>query len=167
MEFNSQTQTIPGHNNRLKKNPWKKLWVKEKMLVTGIFSFSHNIFCLIKDKVETYGKVFIVSSANAFSLVKSKISSFSKRLTRLHWLMRALYQAKHCMMRSLNPSPDMPILGSSNSAGNKDMTAKIWTKGDTIICLSRKALWEKEKLLVTSNFSFSHNVFKRSLLLMC
>ena len=27
-----------------------------------------------------------------------------------------------------------------------------------------KTLWEKEKLLVMSNFSFSHSVFKRSLL---
>ena len=29
-----------------------------------------------------------------------------------------------------------------------------------------KTLWEMEKLLVTSNFSFSHNVFKSCLLLM-
>ena len=28
-------------------------------------------------------------------------------------------------------------------------------------------MWEKEKLLVTSNFSFSHNVFKSCHLLMC
>ena len=27
----------------------------------------------------------------------------------------------------------MSILGSSNSAANKDMMAKIWTNGDTII----------------------------------
>ena len=27
-----------------------------------------------------------------------------------------------------------------------------------------KTLWEKEKLLVTSNFSFTHSVFKRRLL---
>ena len=27
-----------------------------------------------------------------------------------------------------------------------------------------KTLWEKEKLLVTSNFSFSHSVFKRPIL---
>ena len=33
---------------------------------------------------------------------------------------------------SLNPFPDMPILGSSNSAANKDMMPKIWTNGDTI-----------------------------------
>ena len=33
----------------------------------------------------------------------------------------------------LNPLPDMPILGFSNSAANKDMMSKIWTNGDTII----------------------------------
>ena len=29
--------------------------------------------------------------------------------------------------------PHMPILGSSNSAANKDMMSKIWTNRDTII----------------------------------
>ena len=29
--------------------------------------------------------------------------------------------------------PDMPILGFSNSAENKDMMSKVWTTGDTII----------------------------------
>ena len=60
-------------------------------------------------------------------------------------------------------SPD--FLGSSNSEANKDMISKIWTNGDTIIWL--KTLWEKEKFLQTRNFSFSHNVFKSCLLLMC
>ena len=32
-----------------------------------------------------------------------------------------------------NPLPDMPILGSSNAAANKDMMSKIWTNGDSII----------------------------------
>ena len=32
---------------------------------------------------------------------------------------------------------------------------------------SVETLWEKKKLLVTSNLSFSHNVFKSCLLLMC
>ena len=35
--------------------------------------------------------------------------------------------------RCLNLLPDMPILGSSNSAANKDMMSKIWTNGDTVI----------------------------------
>ena len=33
--------------------------------------------------------------------------------------------------------------------------------------IEQKTLWEKQKLLVMSNFSFSHNVFKSRLLLMC
>ena len=37
-----------------------------------------------------------------------------------------------------NPFPHMPVLGSSNSAANKDMSGKIWTNGDTVICLRRK-----------------------------
>ena len=34
--------------------------------------------------------------------------------------------------------PDTPILGSSDSAANKDTISKTWTNGDTIISLSRK-----------------------------
>ena len=37
---------------------------------------------------------------------------------------------------NVNPLPHIPILGSLNSTANKDMMAKIWTQGDTIICLS-------------------------------
>ena len=33
----------------------------------------------------------------------------------------------------LNPLPDMPILGSSNSKATKDTMSKTWTNGDTII----------------------------------
>ena len=35
----------------------------------------------------------------------------------------------------VNPLPDIPILGSSNSAANKDMMSKIWTNGDTTYLL--------------------------------
>ena len=60
----------------------------------------------------------------------------------------------------------MAILDSFSSAANQGMMAKIWTNGDTIICLSRKHCG-KRRNYVTSNFSFSHNIFKSSLLLMC
>ena len=30
------------------------------------------------------------------------------------------------------PLPEMPVLGSSNSAANKDMISKMWTNGDTV-----------------------------------
>ena len=37
------------------------------------------------------------------------------------------------------------------------MMSKIWTNGDTN---ESKTLWEKEKLLLISNYSFYHNTFK-------
>ena len=61
----------------------------------------------------------------------------------------------------------MPILGSCSSTANKDMMSKIWTNGDTVHLIELNTWWEKEKLLLTSNFSFSHNVFKGCLFLMC
>ena len=60
----------------------------------------------------------------------------------------------------------MPILGSSNSAANKDMMSKIMNKWGYNNLIQLETLWEKEKLLVKSNFSFSHNVFKSCFLLM-
>ena len=38
----------------------------------------------------------------------------------------------------------MPILGSSSSAANKDIMAKIWTNGDTIIWLNRNIVVKGE-----------------------
>ena len=60
----------------------------------------------------------------------------------------------------------MPILDFCSSTANKDMISKMWENGDTDIWLSRKHCGKKRKSLVTSNFSFSHNVFKSSLVLM-
>ena len=36
--------TIPTFNDPLEGSLLKTLWEKEKMLVTSIFSFSHNVF---------------------------------------------------------------------------------------------------------------------------
>ena len=41
-------------------------------------------------------------------------------------------------LKLFNTSTHMPIFGSSNSAANKDMMAKMLTNGYIIICLSRK-----------------------------
>ena len=45
----------------------KTLWEKEKMLVTSIFSFSHNVFYPSKTNF-SFGVTFILSSANPFNL---------------------------------------------------------------------------------------------------
>ena len=49
------------------------------MLVTSIFSFSHNVFYTVKDRNHHFSHI-ILSSANAFNLVTPKILSFGKEL---------------------------------------------------------------------------------------
>ena len=61
--------------------------------------------------------------ANGFYLVTTKILLFAK----------GSLNAPCSVKRGINPLPHMPILGSSNSAANKDMMSKIWTNADTII----------------------------------
>ena len=57
----------------------------------------------------------------------------------------------------------MPILGSSNSASNENIIkVKNMDKWGHSYLIN---IVGKEKLLVMSNFSFSHNVFKSCLLL--
>ena len=62
---------------------------KEKMLVTRIFSFSHNVFksplfqgCY---KSGLYGKELIFFSQNVFNLDKSKTLSSSKKFTQVQF----------------------------------------------------------------------------------
>ena len=63
-------------------------------------------------------------SAICFNLDQFKIfSSGNGLIVGALWVVLTLF----------NPSPDTPILGSFNSAANKNMMSKIWTNGDTII----------------------------------
>ena len=43
-----------------------------------------------------------------------------------------IYKVSLFLVSQINPLPHMPILGLSNSAGNKDMMSKLLTNGDTI-----------------------------------
>ena len=52
------------------------------MLVTSIFSFSHNVFHPTQCKIKVnFSLTFILLSADAFNLDRSKILSFGKELT--------------------------------------------------------------------------------------
>ena len=64
----------------LKNQPFEILCENWEMLVTCIFSFSHNVFLQSKRKFIIL-VTFHLSSANAFSLDQSKILSFGKELT--------------------------------------------------------------------------------------
>ena len=101
-----------------------------------------------------------LSSANSFSLDESKMCRLVmgwKNFRKALWLLwydwniveasypgrlyeRAQYFEWSSNVKTLlswtglfNPLPDTPILGSCNSAANKDLMSKIWTNGDTII----------------------------------
>ena len=91
-------------------------------------------------------------------MLATNIFSFSHSV-----LCPIIYKQKN---HYFNPLPHMATLGSSNLAVNTDMMSKIWTNRDAVILIEWKTLCEKEKLLVTSNFFFSHNVYKSCLLLM-
>ena len=102
------------------------------MLGTSIFSFSHNVF---KPSSPKYGfcKLHLFwRLQNALNLDQSEILSFGKELINL------VGTHEPCL---LNPFPNKP-----------------WF---LCVCSTSllKPLREKEKLLVTSNFSFSYIVF--------
>ena len=71
------------------------------------------MFSNLSDTILVIKAKFNLLSANAIKMGRSTILAF-------------------------NLLPHMPTLGSSNSAGNEDMMGKIWTDGNTNICLSRK-----------------------------
>ena len=50
---------------------------------------------------------------------------------------------KFCLL--VNPLPHTPILGSSNSAANKNTMSKIWTNMIQLSDWVKKRSWEKEK----------------------
>ena len=60
---------------------------------------------------------------------------FPKLLVRIYFSYLFITFLSHV---AFNPLSDMPILGSSSSAANKDMVSKIWTNGVSKITLSRK-----------------------------
>ena len=63
----------------------------------------------------------------------------------------------------VNPLPHMPILGSCNSAANKDMMSKILTNGDTIFWLSWKHCGKRRNCWLRAISSFP-TMFSKCLL---
>ena len=70
----------PHFYDLIKESFSKTLWEKEKMLVTSIFSFSHNNFYPFQREFLYLSYIFNLSSASAFNLDQSKILSFGKEL---------------------------------------------------------------------------------------
>ena len=66
-------------NDPVERSLLKTLWEKEKMLVTGIFSFSHNVFLPFPKQISFFqSHLFCRLQINAFNLDQSKMLSFGK-----------------------------------------------------------------------------------------
>ena len=63
------------------------------------------------------------------------------------------------LTKLVNPFPNDKILDCSKLKVFADEKNKSDTKIESLFWEEKKTLWEKEKMLVTSIFSFSHNVF--------
>ena len=121
------------------------------MLITSIFSFFHNFFFSIKNEFYDFSRIQIVV-CRCFEVGQSFqffFLSFGKELM--------LFKTGHG-----DPSYDQQLLKVEctrydmldvNSFPNKPWFSRVCNVS------LLKTLWKKEKLLVMSNFSFSHCVF--------
>ena len=126
--------TIPTFNNPEEEGFGKHCWKRRKCWLPAFSPFPTVFSALSKREIVTLA-TFDLSSANALNLVMSKILSFVKGLNCLHFSVNTF-----------------------NSFPNKPCFFFVFF---LCVCSTSllKTLWEKEKLLVTSNFSFSHSVF--------
>ena len=116
------------------------------MLVTSIFSFSHNIFYPSQFQFQFLSHIFFFfSSANAFNLDQSKYLLFGKELT-------------HSLIHHFETVPNSKKLQT---------TTETLLLQDFKIQTAWKTLWKKVKLLILSNFTFFHNVFLKLFSSMC
>ena len=110
---------------------------KVNILVTVMFSLSHNIFYPSQYKFWFFLFTFILLSANAFHLDLSKILPFSKESTHYQTTNFRLFQIETlCRQQS-----------------------KIWRKLQRVIQTGRKHCVKRRNFL--SNFPLSNSVFKR------
>ena len=66
-------------------------------------------------------------------VVKENFPDNRKVLRNWYSFLNPLSTEPDVVAYTVNPLPDVPIPGSSSSAGNKVTKSKIWTNGDTII----------------------------------
>ena len=129
------SNSLPQNDSK-KKAFLKTLWEKKKMLLTSIFSFSHNVFYSIKDRNHHLTYIyFVICKCFQFDDVLDFVTESG--LNASLWCIIRTKKSKDngsiFYIIHFNPLPDMAILGSSHSTENKDMTSKIWTNGDTLI----------------------------------
>ena len=118
---------------------------KEKLLIMSNFSFSHSVFYPLRELSAIF-MLFKIVVCKFFQFGILQNLSFGKGLNYRICLL-TLSQTTNFRPFQISKTLQTKILNSMKSSPN-----------------GLKTLGEKEKLLVTSNFSFSHSVFKRLVL---
>ena len=135
------------------------------MLVTSIFSFSHNVFYPSKNKFQFFSHVYIFCCLRMLSIwthpkICRLVKSYEHFFIQL-WIA-SFYQSQYLICLFLFNS--LPNDGKEWSKLEAFADNKInVTKNRNLLRKGLKTLRIKEKMLVNSIFFFSHNVFKRLL----
>ena len=152
------SQTSPCFYVSAVKVFWKLLWEKMKLIVRSNFSFSHSVFYLLGE----FSLIFMnskLSSANSVWMVgcwfdpRQRQTKFFKTGSSGFPLCVQDYRIAlwlaHQWVSGYCIKPQTNLTLSQTSSGLCQSALQVFWK----------ILWEKEKLLVTSNFSFSQSVF--------
>ena len=122
-----------------------KRWASSicQKLLTLVSRCNLYTLCRVKNlgKVFTISRMILTHSSNVFQLftmLRNLYQPWRKILLKTFSPFPVMSSILPKQILIFNPLPHMPILGSSNSAANKDMTSKTWTNGNTIVRLSRK-----------------------------
>ena len=134
-------------------------------LESDYFAYALQIKCLLLYRLKTNNSVwvtFILSSAKAFNLDNSKrltLNVHVKEAFQKHWGKLKKYwkpafsQIVHYFFYHSPPPPPKKKKKKIDPFPHNDT---FWRPWETSLL---KTLWEKKKLLILSNFSFSHSVF--------
>ena len=123
----------------------KTMWDKEEMLATSIFSFSRIVFCSVKDRF--YHLSYLYNLQTLSILTRQRFCHLVKNCTIQFKFFRI--RASQDFLKLIQCFLNVYFLPFPKRA-------LVFT------CLQYKPIEntaEKEKLLVTSNFSVSHSVF--------
>ena len=103
-----------------------------------LFEKQNGTYCCLPSKDSLI--IHYLYSQNGFTYGQS--IQYKMLFVRLH------------VYRSINPVSHMKILGSTNSAANRDRMSKIWINGDTIIWLGRKHCGKRRNCSLRAISSF-------------
>ena len=138
------------------------------MLVTSNFSFSHSVFKRLVSQGRVVGNGLIVVSivlrqSISLAILRSQVRFpeagvnfgifIGPHIRRKHWGSFQEAESREISRSCKNLFLNRCKINTFNPLLHRDSFRRIKTRQ------LLKTLWQKEKLLVTSNFSFSHNVF--------